>query len=78
MALWHIRIPFLFLCAVGGYAVSQVRPEMIDNGPLGLLVGLAFGGVLVAIDEVVKGFSLRAFSAVTFAMVLGKIGRAHV
>ena len=27
MALWVIRILFLSLCTVGGYAVSQVRPE---------------------------------------------------
>ncbi len=73
MALWQIRIPFLFLCAVGGYAVSQVRPEMIQNGALGLGAGLLFGGVLIALDELVKGFSLRAFSAVTFAMVLGTL-----
>lgn len=73
MALWQIRIPFLFLCAVGGYAVSQVRPEMIENGPLGLGAGLVFGGVLIALDELVKGFSLRTFSAVTFAMTLGSL-----
>lgn len=73
MALWQIRIPFLFLCAIGGYAVSQVRPEMIANGPLGLGAGLIFGGVLIALDELVKGFSLRTFSAVTFAMTLGSL-----
>ena len=30
MALWVIRILFLALCTIGGYAVSQVRPEFVS------------------------------------------------
>lgn len=72
--LWAIRILFLCLCSVAGYEVSQVRPEYVGvshSGLIGLGLGFGFGGVLIAIDEMLKSFSLRAFSAVTFGLLLG-------
>lgn len=73
MSLWTIRILFLLLCTLAGYAVSQVRPELVTNGFWAMLVGFGFGGLLIAIDEMLKGFSLRAFSAATFGLVLGTL-----
>ena len=73
MSLWVIRIFFLLLCTVSGYAVSQHRPELINGGVYGLLIGFGLGGVLVALDEMIKGFSLRAFSAATFGLMLGTL-----
>lgn len=73
MSIWAIRIFFLLLCMLGGFAVSQVRPEMIGNAGLGVVVGFGFGGLLVALDEMLKGFSLRTFSSVTFGLVLGSL-----
>jgi uncharacterized protein YacL len=71
--LWVIRILFLALCTVGGYEVSQVRPEWVNNGAMGLLIGFGLGGLCVGIDEMLKGFSLRAFSAATFGLFLGTL-----
>ncbi len=71
MSLWVIRIVFLLLCTLGGVAVSQVRPEWLEAGRLWTLIGFGFGGILIAIDEMLKGFSLRAFSAATFGLLLG-------
>src|SRR2546425_2652835 len=71
MSIWVIRIFFLALSTIAGYAVSQYRPELIDGGIYGVLIGFGLGGLLVGIDQMLKGFSLRAFSAATFGLVLG-------
>jgi uncharacterized protein YacL len=76
MALWVIRILFLFLCTIGGYAVSQVHPEYVGfsfSSLIGIGLGFGFGGLMIAIDELLKGFSLRAFSATTFGLLLGTV-----
>ena len=76
MALWFIRVLFLSLCTVGGYAVSQVRPEYVGghfSGLIGMVIGFGFGWLMIAIDEMLKGFSLRAFSATTFGLLLGTV-----
>ena len=72
--LWAVRLLFLSLCTAAGYAISQVRPEFIgmsQGGLLGAIIGFCFGWLLIAVDEMLKSFSLRAFSAVTFGLLLG-------
>src|SRR6478672_13159655 len=72
-SIWPLRILSLILCTVGGYAVSQVRPDLVQKGTYGWMIGFGLGSVLIAIDEMLKGFSLRAFSAATFGLVLGSL-----
>src|SRR5213075_2751563 len=50
---------------------SQKYPDLINNGQYGVLIGFGLGGLLIAIDEMLKGFSLRAFSSVTFGLLFG-------
>jgi uncharacterized protein YacL len=73
MSIWVIRTLFLLLCTAAGYAISQVRPELIDGGFYGLAIGFGLGGLLIALDQMLKGFSLRAFSAASFGLLLGSI-----
>ncbi len=73
MSLWIVRIFFLLLTTLAGYAVSQGRPDVIENGFLGVVIGFGFGGLMVAVDEMIKGFTLRAFSAATFGLALGAV-----
>jgi len=73
MAVWVLRILFLILATLGGYAISQVRPELIETGLWGALAGFGFGFLLIGVDELVKGFSLRAFSAASFGLLLGAL-----
>src|SRR6185369_5424234 len=72
-SLWVIRIFFMLLCTGAGYAVSQSRPDIINGGIYGILMGFGMSGVLIAIDQMLKGFSLRAFSAATFGLLLGTV-----
>ncbi len=58
---------------LGGYAISQVQPQLISTGFLGAVIGFGFGGLMIALDEMLKGFSLRAFSAATFGLILGSL-----
>jgi uncharacterized protein YacL len=73
MSFWALRALFLILCALGGYAVSQVQPDLVHGQVAGGIIGFGFGGLVIAIDELLKGFSLRSFSAATFGLVLGTL-----
>jgi uncharacterized protein YacL len=76
MSIWVIRILFLMLCTVAGFAISQVHPAYVNSGGspwLGAMIGFGFGWLMIAIDEMLKGFSLRAFSAITFGLFLGML-----
>src|SRR5205807_10621202 len=73
MSLWVIRIFFTLLCTLAGYAVSASRPDIINGGIYGIMIGFGLAGLLIGIDHMLKGFSLRAFSAATFGLLLGTL-----
>ncbi|HEY1771244.1 MAG TPA: PIN domain-containing protein [Chthoniobacterales bacterium] len=63
-----LRVLFVTFCATVG---SSITAEASENPLQGLLIGLVFGLVLVLIDRLLKGFSLRAFSSATLGLLLG-------
>ena len=76
--LWTIRVFFLLLCTLAGYAVGQADTGTIPRGNWGLLYGFGLGGLLIGIDHIIKGFSLRAFSTATFGLLLGTLVAALI
>lgn len=73
MNTWVIRVFFMLLCTAAGFSISQVRPDLLNHPGRACLIGFGFGGLIVGIDEVLKGFSIRAFSAATAGLVIGTL-----
>ena len=63
-----LRVLFVTFCGAVG---SLVSAEAQDNAVTGLLIGLVFGLILVLVDRLLKGLSLRAFSSATLGLLLG-------
>ena len=69
--LFPIRLVFIVLCAVGGWLVSYSISELDNSKLSSSLFGLTLGVLVVLVDLLLKGFSLRALSAVTFGLGVG-------
>lgn len=65
-----LRALFLTFCAaIGGIVTVETQGTAIP----GILIGALFALVLVLVDRLLKGFSLRAFSSATFGLLLGML-----
>ena len=63
-----LRVLFVTFCGtIGGIAAVEIR----DNAIPGIVIGVVFGLLIVLVDRLLKGFSLRAFSSATFGLLLG-------
>src|SRR6266404_9232820 len=65
-----LRVLFVTFCAVIGTNISSA---LVGNPWAGLVFGIVFGLVVVLIDRLLKGVSLRLFSSATFGLLLGLI-----
>ena len=65
-----LRVLFVTFCATIGGLVSSAWDE---RSLPGVILGLIIGLVIVLTDRLLKGFSLRAFSATTFGLLLGTV-----
>jgi len=65
-----LRVLFVTFCAAIGASVSA---ELQGSLWPGLLVGITAGLVVILVDRLLHGFSLRAFSSATFGLLLGLI-----
>lgn len=73
MTLTVLRTVFLFLCALGGWAMSQVHEYWNAYPMAGIAIGLVMGGLVILLDLWLKGFSLRGLSAATFGLAVGTL-----
>src|SRR3954470_15279071 len=69
--LLPIRIVFVVLCAAAGWLVCYTITDWDRYRGVALTVGLCIGLLVVLVDIMLKGFSLRALSAVTFGIAIG-------
>jgi uncharacterized protein YacL len=71
--LLPIRILFVIVCIASGWLVCYATGHWDDKRWIGALVGLLLGLLVVLVDLMLKGFSLRGLSAVTFGLAVGSL-----
>lgn len=71
--LLSIRIFFIALCAVASWLVCYSIVEWDQHQGLAILIGLMIGVLVVLVDVMLKGFSLRGLTALTFGLGVGAL-----
>lgn len=69
--LLPIRLIFISLCAAAGWLVCLTEPAWDDQRLVAVAIGLLLGTLLVLVDLLLKGFSLRGLSAISFGLLIG-------
>jgi uncharacterized protein YacL len=73
MTLLTIRLIFLILCVLGSCAIGQLHDKWAAHPILAVVAGLGGGGIVILMDIVLKGFSLRGLSSATFGLAIGSL-----
>jgi uncharacterized protein YacL len=68
-----IRIFFIALCAVASWLVCYTIEDWDHKRGLAVFIGLAIGTLVVLVDLMLKGFSLRGLTALTFGLGIGAL-----
>jgi uncharacterized protein YacL len=71
--LLAIRIFFIALCVTGSWLVCYTVEEWDQRRGLAIGIGLMIGTLVVLVDLMLKGFSLRGLTAVTFGLGVGAL-----
>jgi len=71
--IFPIRVAFIALCAATGWLVCYTIREWDDYRVLATFIGLSIGVLVVLVDLLLKGFSLRGLSALTFGLGMGAV-----
>jgi uncharacterized protein YacL len=71
--LLTIRICFLVLCVLGSWLLCYTIPEWDRWRGLAVTVGTLIGVLVILVDVMLKGFSLRGLSAITFGLAIGAL-----
>jgi uncharacterized protein YacL len=71
--LLPIRLLFVALCAAAGWLVCLTEPAWDDRRLLATVIGFMIGSLVVLVDVLLKGFSLRGLSAISFGLLIGSL-----
>ena len=66
-----LRLFFFLLCLVGAWLISYSVPEWDAYRWLAVFIGAGIGALVILVDIMLKGFSLRGLSALTFGLFVG-------
>ena len=66
-----LRLFFFLLCLVGAWLISYTVPEWDAYRWLAVFIGAGIGALVILVDVMLKGFSLRGLSALTFGLFVG-------
>ena len=69
--LLPIRIVFIALCMAAGWLVCYAIEDWDGYRKRAAFIGLSIGVLVVLVDLMLKGFSLRGLSAITFGLGMG-------
>ncbi|HNC24910.1 MAG TPA: twitching motility protein PilT [Opitutaceae bacterium] len=68
-----IRSVFFVLCGACGWLVCYAVEEWDAHRRLAVVIGLLLGALVILVDVLLKGFSLRGLSAITFGLGMGTL-----
>lgn len=68
-----LRLLFVVLCTFGGWLVCYTIEEWDEHRLLAMFVGFSIGALVVLVDVLLKGFSLRGLSAISFGLAVGAL-----
>jgi uncharacterized protein YacL len=71
--LFAIRATFFVLCGAGGWLVCYTIREWDSYRGLAVTIGLLIGALVILVDVMLKGFSLRGLSAISFGLAIGTL-----
>lgn len=69
--LLPIRFAFVLICAGAGWLLSVTTLAGDEHRVLPVVIGCAIGALVVLVDIMLKGFSLRGLSAMSFGLAIG-------
>jgi uncharacterized protein YacL len=71
--LLAFRLVFFVLCGAAGWLVCYTVDEWDAHRVRATIIGLLLGALVILVDFLLKGFSLRGLSAMTFGLGMGTL-----
>lgn len=71
--LLTLRLFFFVLCIAGSWLVCYAIKEWDDYRGRAMVIGALIGVLVILVDILLKGFSLRGLSALTFGLAIGAL-----